>query len=87
MFLPFLFASTGNPLPDFPAIEDKVLWDCVYILVPRYNSKRKLMKYPAAELWGIQFFKKLSSPLRDCVIISEKPLPLQDGTDGQVPKL
>ena len=30
------------------------------------------MKYPAAELRGIQFSKKLSSPLRNCVVINKK---------------
>jgi hypothetical protein len=39
MFLPFLLTSTGYQLPDFPAIEDKVLWHCFCIFVPRYNSK------------------------------------------------
>jgi hypothetical protein len=31
--------------------------------------KEKEVKYPAAELRGIKFSKKLSSPLRDCVVI------------------
>jgi hypothetical protein len=29
------------------------------------------MKDSAAELWGISFSKKISSPLRDCVVIGE----------------
>jgi hypothetical protein len=31
--------------------------------------------------------KWISSPPGDCVIIDERPLPLQKGTDGQVTKL
>jgi len=37
-------------------------------------STKSGMKYPAAELWGIQFSKKLSSPL--------SKIPLNYGGDG-----